>query len=58
MDLDGEVIPGIENLHEKREALAFQAAAENLFAFLRPEVVEGGSGQFPCNHHRLLTTTV
>jgi len=45
VDLDGEVIAGVEDFDEEGEAVAGESGAEDFFAVVLPEVVEGFSGE-------------
>lgn len=45
VDLDGEVVPGVEDFDEEREALAFEVFAEEFLAVVGPEFVEGLTGK-------------
>ena len=58
MNLDGEVMAGIENLDEEGEPFALQSLAKDFLASLRPEIVQGESCHFPGGDHGLFIAAI
>ena len=59
MDLDGEVVAGVEHLDEDGETrVVEESGAENFLAVIRPEIVQGRAGKRAFIHDGLLFLAV
>lgn len=47
MDLDGEIVPGIEDFDEEGETFAGEVGAEDFVTVVAPEIVQGFPGEGP-----------